>query len=174
MVACHEDVPLVEGRNMSDADTVPAPLPSEFPARPAWRLRVIHQTKACHLVRAARHACILATGFQPMEGELRTTLVSLSPSPFEGRLNGVQAASRGTSGPCGPSIRSGGNCRPPVAGDRSTTTTSTAFLLPFGRPGPRLVIVRPPCPAPRLSDGGDLLRPYRSAPFALEAAGAGA
>ena len=34
-------------------------------------------------------------GFQPVEGERRTTLVSLSPSPFEGRLNGVQAPRRG-------------------------------------------------------------------------------
>ena len=35
------------------------------------------------------------TGFQPLEGERRTTLVFLSPSPFEGRLNGVQAPRRG-------------------------------------------------------------------------------
>ena len=39
-------------------------------------------------VRAARHGCSVATGFEPVEGERRTTLVSLSPSPFEGRLNG--------------------------------------------------------------------------------------
>jgi len=43
--------------------------------------------------RKARVFCI--TGFQPVEGERRATLVSLSPSPFEGRLNGVQAPRRG-------------------------------------------------------------------------------
>jgi len=39
--------------------------------------------------RNARVFC--SHGFQPVEGERRTTPVSLSPSPFEGRLNGVQS-----------------------------------------------------------------------------------
>jgi hypothetical protein len=132
MVASQEDVAFVEGRSISDPDTVPAPLPSGFPARPQGWLRLIYQTHGCrfpvpavvyrlpgpcspvpvpavkpldHVIRIPPRFPIpssrfpplplVATGFQPVEGERRTTLVSLSPSPVEGRLNGGSGAPPG-------------------------------------------------------------------------------
>jgi len=52
------------------------------------RLLILFVASDCQCRKARVYS---SHGFQPVEGERRTTLVSLSPSPFEGRLNGVQA-----------------------------------------------------------------------------------
>ena len=49
-----------------------------------WRLRVIHQTQGCHFVRAARHACILATGFNPWKASVGPPLFSYPQAPLRG------------------------------------------------------------------------------------------
>jgi hypothetical protein len=100
--------------------------------------------------RKARVFC--SHGFQPVEGERRTTLVSLSPSPFKGRLNGVQAPRwgldkrrRGDGAGGGPRVRNpwlqtfaprGAEGKAPAA----AIAGSRRCLLPSRSPVPRAAV----------------------------------